>query len=218
MFYWERTLGEWGQIHHLAAFFFCATLQAMKTRKIPKLNKEQVERFWGRVNIGRKDECWEWGKEWARNKGGYGIIGFFQFPFLAHRIAYSLHYKQTPLGGILVCHHCDNPPCCNPNHLFLGTEESNTRDMIKKGRRVAFLGKKHSAKTKKIMSRNNKGSKHPQARAVNQYTLDGKFIKRWECLVDVEKELKLSHGNIWSVCVGRKKQTGGFVWKYTDMV
>jgi len=70
-------------------------------------------------------------------------------------------------GGMLVCHHCDNKRCINPDHLFVGTAKDNTVDMIKKGRYVnGFTGRKHTEKTKKRIgeatSKAQKGRKNSQ--------------------------------------------------------
>ena len=93
--------------------------------------KSFTERFWNKVDIRGEDECWEW-KEYKDPKG-YGRITVNGYSRKAHRIAWILIYGDIP-NGFNVLHHCDNPPCCNGKHLFLGTNADNTRDMIRKGR------------------------------------------------------------------------------------
>ena len=78
------------------------------------------------------DECWEW--KGARVKGGYGNRGIGGGrSALTHRLAYEWVYGPIP-AGMHVLHRCDNPPCCNPAHLFLGTERDNALDKCRKGR------------------------------------------------------------------------------------
>lgn len=87
--------------------------------------------FWAQV---RRDEaCWEW--QAARNSGGYGWFRFgpSRTSTGAHRVAYELVNGPIP-AGLGVLHRCDNPPCCNPAHLFLGTNQDNVTDKVNKGR------------------------------------------------------------------------------------
>lgn len=92
-----------------------------------------AERFWRHVVKG--DGCWEWRA--ATNPSGYGTFGLDRDRMMpAHRFSWDLHFGQIP-DGLYVCHHCDNPPCVRPDHLFLGTALANTQDMDRKGRRVA---------------------------------------------------------------------------------
>jgi hypothetical protein len=76
------------------------------------------------------DACWPW---IGSTTNGYGRFHNRNKPFLAHRVAYEMVYGPIP-PGMFVCHHCDNPPCCNPAHLFLGTGADNMRDASRKGR------------------------------------------------------------------------------------
>jgi hypothetical protein len=96
--------------------------------------KTLAERFWPKVDRRNPEDCWEW-KASTTNKG-YGCIapgGATGHPLGAHRVAWTLTNGPIP-AGLCVLHRCDNPPCCNPAHLFLGTILENNADMIAKGR------------------------------------------------------------------------------------
>lgn len=91
------------------------------------------DRFWAKVACGALDACWEWHAR--RNERGYGMfhVSATRPTEPASRVAYELTYGPIP-DGLWVLHHCDNPPCCNPGHLFLGTSLDNIRDAQAKGR------------------------------------------------------------------------------------
>lgn len=80
--------------------------------------------------------CDEW--TGSSTPGGYGRIRLGRGFYYAHRVAWFLHSRRDP-GALCVCHRCDNPRCCNPDHLFLGTYSDNTLDSIAKGRRPKRL-------------------------------------------------------------------------------
>lgn len=89
------------------------------------------DRFWSKVQVAGPSDCWEW--KAYRNKAGYGVFGWTNKTTLAHRTAWGLEFGEIP-EGMCVCHTCDNPACCNPSHLFLGTHRDNMGDCQKKGR------------------------------------------------------------------------------------
>jgi len=99
----------------------------------PLIGKQtKRDRFWPKVRRG--DGCWEW--TGGRVKFGYGQTSINGKSITAHRMAWILAYGSIP-DGLCVLHRCDNPPCVRPDHLFLGTNKDNTRDMIAKGRSKA---------------------------------------------------------------------------------
>lgn len=95
------------------------------------LNKAQVARFHAKVKKRGELECWDW--QAARSKTGYGLFNVSGVMRLAHRVAYVV-YKGAFPEYFCVCHSCDNPRCCNPAHLWLGTQSQNHRDMCSKKR------------------------------------------------------------------------------------
>ena len=97
-----------------------------------------MERFWEKVD--KNGDCWEWTAQVDRD--GYGQFWFNRESVRAHRHAHSLARGPIP-DGMLICHHCDNPGCVRPSHLFMGTQGDNTRDSISKERWTDNRGELH---------------------------------------------------------------------------
>lgn len=97
-----------------------------------------VDLFWAKVRTGRG--CWEW-TAYVHHTG----YGYFQYNGVvqgAHRVSWQIHHGPIP-EGMRVCHHCDNPLCVRPDHLFLGTDADNAHDRDRKGRNINKRGPAH---------------------------------------------------------------------------
>jgi len=87
------------------------------------------KRFWAKVE--KTDRCWNWtGAIFAK---GYGLLGYNGHNFTVHRFSWVIHNGPIP-DNKWVLHHCDNPKCVKPEHLYLGTAQDNADDMVARGR------------------------------------------------------------------------------------
>ena len=94
-------------------------------------HKPLIQNFWDKVI--KTDKCWKWKGKPGHH--GYGRIRCLDKDYAAHRLSWEIHYGSIP-EGFCVCHKCDNPPCTNPKHLFLGTHTDNQHDCYLKKRRA----------------------------------------------------------------------------------
>ena len=97
-----------------------------------KITESDKKRFWNKVDKLGADDCWEW--QACKSSYGYGQLNLSGKIQYAHRISWELANKQDIPKNMDICHRCDNPPCVNPSHLFLGTRADNQRDSWNKGR------------------------------------------------------------------------------------
>jgi predicted DNA-binding protein (UPF0251 family) len=98
------------------------------------------ELFWSRIPSREPDTCWLW--TGYRNAGGYGRLRHQGRLWLAHRVAWTLTQGPIP-DGLDVLHQCDVPACCNPAHLWVGTDADNSADRERKGRCHRITGPAH---------------------------------------------------------------------------
>lgn len=136
------------------------------------------ERLYARLVIGGPDECWVWAG--GTSQKGYGKMrcvpgGNYQY---THRVSWAVHNGPIP-DGLHVLHHCDNPPCCNPNHLFLGTNDDNVADKMSKNRHYA-------------------GESSPVAKLSESDVLEIRKIGR-EQVASVAKRYKVDPSTIYSI-------------------
>lgn len=113
----------------------CTTCHQRLRRHGKLLPLTLTTRFWNKVDKGtRHDGCWLWT---GTTLSGYGTIRGEGKPRVATHVSWFLHHGEWPNDlGLWVLHKCDNPPCVNPAHLFLGTQQDNMRDSAKKGRKA----------------------------------------------------------------------------------
>lgn len=141
-----RRKGEWRRIaktpkHRIAGTLVCENCGKEFDAKTYQIRRNQrfcsgdcrfptdEQKFWKSVN--KTPECWEWIGPLV--SGRYGNAIYKLKAFLAHRLSWILHFGEIP-EGMVVCHKCDNIKCVNPDHLFIGTQGDNVRDMFAKGR------------------------------------------------------------------------------------
>lgn len=99
-------------------------------------------RFINRVDVDSQSGCWNW--IGAKQRGGYGTIGFKNKFLKAHRLSYekfvgTISASNDSKHGTCICHKCDNPSCVNPEHLFQATQKDNMKDMADKNRNTLKL-------------------------------------------------------------------------------
>lgn len=99
---------------------------------------EIIKSFWAKVNIRGPDDCWEW--TGAVNGRDYGRFYVGDKTVYAHRLAWELTSSSIPKGK-LVLHKCDNPTCCNPDHLYVGTHCDNMADLTSRHPELPGMGR-----------------------------------------------------------------------------
>lgn len=140
-----------------------------------------LEDVWRWIARGADDECWLW--QGAFRGRGYGAFALNRKTLPAHRAAFHAATGIDP-AGLLVCHSCDNPSCCNPAHLFLGTHTDNVRDMLAKGRARPPRGEAHHAAKLTVA----------QVRTIRRRRAAG------EKLIDLAREYDVCDGRLSSLC------------------
>lgn len=163
---------------------------------------EYADRFWAKV--AKSDGCWEWT---AALRNGYGVIsaGGHSGPALyAHRASWVLHFGPIP-SGMHVLHHCDNPRCVRPGHLFLGTQRDNLVDMREKGRGRVPTARSGSAHH--WFGRDDRGERNPHARLTED---DVRAIRSsGDGPTELSRRYGVSRAHIYAIRCGR-------AWAHVD--
>lgn len=159
------------------------------TRKGPA-PRQLDERFWEKVDdSGGSDACWPW-KAKATARGGYGAFAIRRSTMIgAHQLAFELGTGQMFPEGGLVMHSCDNPPCCNPRHLSLGTNLLNIRDAAAKGR--MHPGEEHGLA--KLTDERVREARARLARGESRQSIGDSFGVSRACIGKIEKGLTWRH-------------------------
>ena len=174
--------------------------------------------FWSHVSIRSPDECWPW--MLSTKRGGYGQFKLGGTSRSAHKLAFELHHgvrlptpKNITPQTVCVLHRCNNPPCCNPAHLWLGTPKENIADAYLKGRFDARNASRWPESRARGL-RNGKytkpentprGSSHPRARLTEEdvAAIRRRFTgKRGEC-VAIAKEYGMRPVTIYDIRSGK---------------
>jgi hypothetical protein len=175
---------------------------------LPNLTSQRIERFWSHIDKskgqGKTGDCWEWQK--SRTSKGYGRFGLWKHNVRAHRLAYYLTTGEWNELNIL--HKCDNPPCCNPAHLFAGTDTDNRNDKIAKGRHIP-----HSRGH--LRGDDNPARKYPEKIARGEKVGTSKLTGEQVRLIRFSKEPAKTFTDMFNiskhtVCLIRKNKT----WKH----
>lgn len=158
-----------------------------------KIGELRQMRFWSKVDMRGPRECWEW--QASLTTSGYGRFKIASYEMVtASRFALISTKREEP-AGMHVLHHCDNPPCCNPAHLYFGTPQQNVEDKLRRGR--ARSGNQSGA--------NNGAAKlsDDQLRLVVQRINEGWNNKQ------IAADLPISHSMVSLIRLGRmwRKQT-----------
>lgn len=159
-------------------------------------------RFWPKVSLTANDElCWNW-NGWIRSvKKSYGRFSIGNIVVSAHRVAYYLFYRVDP-KELQVLHHCDNPNCVNPKHLFLGTNSDNIADKVSKGRQARNEGWSKGKLSPKIQGSLNPSAKLDEIKVLSirgEHNNGGVTIQSLATKYDVSKKLILNivHKKSW---------------------
>ena len=142
------------------------------------------------AKIYKSENCWEWSG--SKNPKKYGVAHVNGKQYLAHRLSYEIFFGEIK-DGLLVCHTCDNPPCVNPDHLFLGTPSENMIDMVNK-------------KRNKFPIQYGEDSPHSKLKTKNVLFIREKYSTNRMSISQLSKMFNVSTGTVYDVL---KKRT----WK-----
>lgn len=155
--------------------------QAAVQAKAPTLER----RFWSKVHRLSDDVCWLWTAAVRRKDEGYGAFYLNGRHQPAHKVAWMLTNKREVPAGMVVCHSCDIPGCCNPSHLWIGTPQQNDADRVAKGRQC-------------------RGSKQKYAKLTESQVLCVRLLDQMFGLKEASRLMGLDYFYAWGVSRNRR--------------
>lgn len=146
------------------------------------MNKKVLDRFWSKIDKSAGDgACWPW--LFGLTSDGYAVYKIPGRGFVyAHRLVCELEGRLKVGSKLWACHKCDNPRCCNPRHIFIGTRMDNIRDMVNKNRQ-------------------QKGTRHANAKANEKLVKQIRFLVKTKGMTctDVARMVGLSIVCVWKI-------------------
>lgn len=141
---------------------------------------ELKDRILNDIRINKETECWEWQKA-KRNSDGYGTTTYLGITYSVHRLSYELFVSEIPPNKQIL-HSCDNPCCCNPIHLRIGTNYDNVQDRQKRNRQAKGITHgRHKLTEEEIIS-------------IRNLYATGKYIQQ-----DIADEFNVSRSHICNI-------------------
>ena len=152
--------------------------------KCPPLEK-RLAKWIANWESDESDRCWEW--TGSLSGTGYGRMTLNQRPRDVHRLVYELKVGPIP-SGHFVCHTCDNPKCCNPAHLFVGTPADNMADKTRKGR-----------------GNQPRGQRVSRARLTDEKAREivARYKPRVRTMAELARDYNVDEGTIWAIVTGK---------------
>jgi antitoxin component of RelBE/YafQ-DinJ toxin-antitoxin module len=180
-------------------------VHSLRLERMELLARRMDDRLWEKVDILGEDDCWEWGA--GKHKFGYGMFWISGKTVAVHRVIYELVNGALD-DGLCVLHECDNPPCCNPRHLFPGTSTDNTADRHSKGRDAK--GETHGSRTSPENIR--RGSRVSRAKLTEEtvFCIREGYARGLKTTYQIGEEYGLTASQIGRILLGKS-------WRHVEM-
>ena len=164
------------------------------------LTAKDIERFWSKIDVRGENECWPWIAK-AKSQAGYGVLKHKSGRnIIASRLSCNIAHGEPPHPTAKSLHSCDNPPCCNPNHLRWGTQKENVSDMVERQRAskppVNFPGR-HTGKMPKGAALHNQSLTEDQAREIFRLHMSNHNVSQ------ISEKTGITKHVVADVCRGR---------------